>query len=297
MEKRVKLSSLITLILGFISFSWLIYDSIAFAIISPKIVSLEGLGNLEKTLGALVWMGYLVIFLFHVSAIITLILQLQHHKKPDVLRGVALFLCLLSLFGLMGDYGLINDIGKESQPGGEIQGEWFILYLVTIFHGIFHLIMFFLLFLSFRDFKKQEKPEFVFKEEILFVTAQFIGIFCGAVGLWTNFSFLFREIPPNNYGDILPFYLLCVLPYGLTALTWLLIKLREKPADWYDEKQGQDISKASLVTLILSIPGMALLFFVAHPLGMFWFTHYLFLALFFFSASTLYFNLNIGQDG
>jgi hypothetical protein len=76
---------------------------------------------------------------------------------------------------------------------------------------------------------------------------------------------------------------------------WLILKLRDRPADWYDEKQWQDISKAALVTLVLSIPGMALLFFVAHPLGMFWFTHYIFLALFLFSGSTLYFSLDIGR--
>ena len=136
----------------------------------------------------------------------------------------------------------------------------------------------------------------IVKEEVLFVTAQLIGILCGSVGLWINFSFLVREIPSENYIDIFPFYLLCVLPYGLTALTWLLKKLHDKPTDWYDEKQWQDMAKASLVTLIISIPGMALLFLTGHPLGMFWFPHYFFLALFLFSGSTLYFSLNIGHQ-
>ena len=194
MERRIKLSNLITLILGFISFSWLVYDFFAFSIISPKIVSLEGLGQLETTLGALVWIGYLVIFLFHVSAILTLILLLQFHKKLDALKGMALFLCLLSLFGLMGDYSLLNDIGKESQPGGEVQSEWFVLYMVTIFHVLFHLVMFFLLFKSFRGFKRQEKPEDIVKsvDKGLLLTGT-IGqgtdtttgdISIGAFGLW-----------------------------------------------------------------------------------------------------------------
>lgn len=295
MEKRVKLSSIITLILGCISFSWLIFDLVAFQFIRPLTVNFQELGPHEETLGMFIWLGYLVLFIFHVSAILTLILQLQYRKKSDVLRGIALFLCIFSLFALMGDYGLINDIGKESKIGLDVEGEWFILYLVTIFHAIFHLVMFITLFKSFRDFKKREKPEFVFKEEVLFIAAQFIGIFCGAVGLWTNFSFMVREIPQKNYGDILPFYILCFLPYGLTAFTWLLLKLRDKPVDWYDEKQWQDISKAALATLVLSLPGMSLLFFVAHPLGMFWFTHYIFLALFLFSGSTLYFSLDVGR--
>jgi hypothetical protein len=295
MEKRAKLSTVVTLILGCFSFSWLIYDVVAFGIIKPLTVTFQELGPREETLGVFVWLGYLVLFVFHVSAILTLILQLQNQKKADVLKGMALFICILSLFALMGDYSLLNDIGKESNIGVDVEGEWFVLYLVTILHGLAHLFVFFSLFQSLRKYKNLKHPEQVVKEEAVFVTAQFVGILSGAVGLWVNFSFLFRQIPPSHYGDILPFYLLCFLPYGLTALIWLMLKLRDKPADWYDEKQWQDIAKAALVALVLSIPGMALLFFVSHPLGMFWFTHYFFLVLLLFSGSTLYFNLNIGQ--
>ena len=296
MGKKLKMSGLITAVLGLISFCWLIFDLVAFQIIRPKTMGGYALGAFEESLGQFVWLGYLVIFIFHVSAIITLILLLHHHKKTRVLAGTALFLCILSLFFLMGDYSMLNDIGKESRIGAEVEGEWFILTLITIFHGVFHLLMLATLWISYRHLKKLEKPEMVFKEEVIFIAAQFIGFFCGIAGLWTNFSFMAREIQPKNYPDILPFYILCFLPYGITALYWLFTRLRDKPADWYDEKQWQDISKAALATLVLSIPGMALLFFTAHPLGMFWFTHYVFLALFLFSGSTLYFSLNIGQN-
>jgi hypothetical protein len=196
----------------------------------------------------------------------------------------------------MGDYGMLNDIGKESKIGVEVEGEWFILHMISILHGIFFLCMLVTIFVFLRNVKKQDETEFVFKEEIIFITAQFIGLLCGAVGLWINFSFMFREIKPSNYPDIVPFFILCLLPYGLTAFYWLLIRLRDKPADWYDEKQWQDIAKAALATLVLSMPGMAILFFINHPLGIFWFTHYVFLALFIFSGSTLYFGLCIGQS-
>lgn len=296
MEKKVKISGIITMVLGCISFSWLIFDVVAFQFIRPKTLGGYTLGALEETLGMFVWLGYLVFFIFHISAILTLILLLQYYKKATVLTGIALFLCILSLFFLMGDYSMLNDIGKESKIGAEVEGEWFILYMITILHGFFHLLMLATILITFRNIKNQKKTEFVFKEEIIFITAQFIGLFCGAVGLWTNFSFMVREIKPSNYADILPFFILCFLPYGLTAFYWLVMRLRDKPADWYDEKQWQDISKAALTTLVLSIPGMILLFFVTHPLGMFWFTHYVFLALFLFSGSTLYFSLNIGQN-
>jgi len=295
MDKKVKLSSTITLVLGCLSFSWIVYDLAAFEVIRPLTAAFQELGPREETLGAFVWLGYLVLLVFHISAIATILLQLQSHKKSVVLKSFALLFCILSLFALMGDYSLLNDIGKESKIGMEVEGEWFVLYLVTIFHALTHLVVFISLFRSFRDFKKKEKSEIVIKEEVLFITAQFIGVICGAVGLWTNFSFITRQIQPANYGDILPFYLLCFLPYGMTAFIWLLKRFRDKPADWYDEKQWQDIARAALLTLVFSIPGMALLFFMSHPLGIFWFTHYIFLVLFIFSCCTLYFSLDIGR--
>lgn len=295
MGKKVKISGIITMVLGCISFSWLIFDIIAFQLIRPKTLTGYELGPLEETLGMFVWLGYLVFFVFHVSAIITLILLLQHNKKANVLTGTALFLCILSIFFLMGDYSMLNDIGNESKLGSEVAGEWFILYMITILHGVFHVVMFASLLVSFRNFKIKEETESVFKEEVIFIAAQFIGFFCGTVGLWTNFSFMAREIKPSNYPDILPFYILCFLPYGLTALFWLFARLRDKPSEWYDEKQWQDISRAALATLVLSLPGMAVLFFFKHPIGMFWFTHYVFLVLFLFSGCTLYFSLSLGQ--
>jgi hypothetical protein len=290
MDKKVKLSSLITLILGCFSFSWIVYDLVAFETIRPLTVAFQELGPREETLGTFVWLGYLVVLFFHISAIVTILLQLQSHKKSAVLKGIALFFCILSLFALMGDYSLLNDIGKEYKIGMEVEGEWFVLYVVTLFHALTHLVIFIFLFRSWHDFKKKENSEMVIKKEVLFITAQFIGIACGAVGLWTNFSFLTREIQPANYGDILPFYILCFLPYGMVAFLWLLERFRDKPADWYDEKQWQDIARAALLTLVLSIPGMALLFFLSHPLGIFWFTHYIFLVLFLFSCCTLFFS-------
>ncbi|MFC2160589.1 hypothetical protein ACFLRW_01785 [Acidobacteriota bacterium] len=296
MKKKVKISGIITMVFGCITFSWLIFDIFAFQKIRPKTLGGYTLGPLEETLGFFVWLGYLAILIFHVAALITLILLLQYHKKARILIGMTLFLCLLSIFFLMGDYSMLNDIGRESKIGVDVEGEWFILYMITVLHAIFHLFMFATVFVTFRDMKNRIEPEIVIKEEVIFTTAQFIGLFCGAIGLWTSFSFMAREIKPSNYTDILPFFILCVLPYGLISFYWLIKSLHNKPADWYDEKQWQDISKAGLVTLVLSIPGMALLFFTHHPLGMFWFTHYVFLVLFLFSGSTLYFSWDLGRN-
>jgi hypothetical protein len=90
--------------------------------------------------------------------------------------------------------------------------------------------------------------------------------------------------------------LIAVIPYVLIVLYWLIIKLRERVVEWYDEKQFQDITRASLVTLIASIIIMTGIFVIQQFVIVFnflneiWFPFYVFLVLLLFSASTLYFS-------
>ena len=294
MVKRIKLSGNVALVLGLVCLSWVVFDVFAFSHIRARLHLADEWGALQQTLGGLVWIGYLVFFLFHIPAFLTMIFRLQFSKKLDFVLGSGFLLGFLSLFSLMGDYGLLNDIGKETRLTGQPQGEWDVLLVVLAIHALFFLLMIVLIFQTFRRLKREAASEKAFKDEILFVTAQGMGVFCGAAGLWVNFSFFMREIPSRQYGFLVPFYLLILLPYGLTALSWLFMQHREKPANWYDEKQWRDMTRAALATLLLSLPGMALLLFVRKPLGIFWFPHFVFLVLFLFSGCTLY--LTLGRD-
>ena len=46
-----------------------------------------------------------------------------------------------------------------------------------------------------------------------------------------------------------------------------------------DEKQFQDILKASLTTLLLSIPGLTIFLFIEIPASFYWFLYYIFFVL------------------
>ena len=76
----------------------------------------------------------------------------------------------------------------------------------------------------------------------------------------------------------------------------LIFKLKDKIVEWYDEKQFQDIAKASLITLIVSFPAMSIMYMLKYPdlsenyVTYFWFPFYLFLTILTFSSSVLYFN-------
>jgi hypothetical protein len=294
MDKKIRLLGTVTLVGAFICLSWVVFDIFAFAHLKARLHFPDQWGSLQQTLGGLVWLGYLVICLFHIPALLTLIFRLRVFKRVDFLMGGAFSLGLLSLFSLVGDYGLLNDIGKETRLTGLPQAEWNVLTVVLIIHALFVLLMVFLIFQTFRRLKRESPAEPAVKDEVLFLTAQWMGVICGAVGLLVNFSFFARQIPSRQYVFLLPFYLLLFLPYGLAALAWLVMQRKTKPKEWYDEKQWRDMTRAALATILLSIPGMAVLLLFRQPLGMFWFPHYIFLILFLFSGCTL--GLTFGGD-
>jgi hypothetical protein len=294
MRKKVKLWGTVTLVSGFLCLSWVVFDIFAFGHLKARLHLPDQWGPLQQTLGGLVWVGYLLFFLFHIPALLTLIFRLQLFRTLDVLQRGAFFLGLLSLFSLIGDYGLLNDIGKETRLTGQPQTEWSVLAVVLAVHALFFVLMIVLIFQTFRRLKRESAAETAVRDEVLFLAAQWMGVICGAFGLLVNLSFYARQIPSRQYIFLLPFYLLLLLPYGLAALVWLVRQRRTKPRDWYDEKQWGDMTRAALATLVLSFPGMAFLLLFRRPLGMFWFPHFIFLILLLFSGCTLF--LSFGRE-
>ena len=209
---------------------------------------------------------------------------------------LTLFVFVISFILLFGDYALLNDIVKEYKLGWEIKNEWTILYALFFVHGIFHLLMFFLIIKSFNRLRHTDRSESVVKDEIIFNIAQYVGVFCGFIGLiWTFSSIFFHPAPHLLKKTIVFNCILIFAPYGVIAFYWLMMKLKDKPSDWYDEKQWQDITKASLASMVLSIPLMTLFFLLNYQWiqisnSLAWFPYYFFLILLMFSGSTIYFS-------
>jgi len=109
------------------------------------------------------------------------------------------------------------------------------------------------------------------------------------MGLFLTFNLIGDKIRLEKFWVYVPFYLLLLIPYILVVLYWLFLKRKQKIAEWYDEKQFQDILKASLITLLLSIPGLLVLLLIEIPHPVYWFLYYIFLVIFLFSSSSLYF--------
>jgi uncharacterized membrane protein len=182
---------------------------------------------------------------------------------------------------------MIDEIGREMKMGWETRGETAILTIMLVWQLIYILTISYVLAKSSGSERETEKG-YPIQEENVFTIAQLTGVACGLVGLWINFGFFLKQRQIGDAAVLIPFYALILLPYGLVVLYWISMRRRLPLSQWYDEKQWRDVALAGLITLLLSVPGMAGLFLPNKPFGFFWFPHYVFLIITLFSASTLY---------
>jgi len=297
MKKTLRVTGIISLVLGFISFCFLINNFMIFEYIRPLTQRFEKLGADIDRLMIFVGIGFLVVFIFHVCSILNLTLQLKFFKRFSIVRAFAVFAGILSVLLLIGNLGLLSDIGKESRLGLDTSGEWIFLYVNHFLHAAFIMLMFGLIISSLQILKKNLPSESVIRDEVVFITAQYIGMFCGILGFISLAAYLISGLPFWIVKKaIMPTSVIIVMPYFFIVIYWLSFILKGRVVDWYDEKQLQDISKAGLVTLIVSFSLMALLYISKYPnltesyVTYFWFPFYLFLVLLTFSSSVLYFN-------
>src|SRR3972149_6187723 len=299
MKQLLKMSNTTTLILCSISIAGLVFTNTFFLMLRDKIINM---GNVVSFMGKFsipVAVVYCIFGFFHLSAMFTLILQLNFFKRDNFLRAFLFFTGIISLLMLFGDFALASDISKEYIFG--LPGEFNILFVSQALHFVFYILIIVLLVLTRKPVWK-ESEEIVLKDDSIFINAQYIGILSGISGLIliTFFSFLYLTVYPLPSWavdtGIIVISLVAVIPYILIVFYWLIIKLNERISEWYDEKQYQDITRASLVTLITSMLVMAIIFvtqYFVSPLNFLnkiWFPFYIFLVLLLFSASTLYFN-------
>lgn len=293
MRGSLKISNIFTLFLGVLSLGGLIYDYFTFEYLQPLTLTLREIGPVAENRALFVSIGLIVTFIFHLSAIMNLALQFHFFKTSNLLQKVTLLLGLISFICVFGAWGLLSDIGKEYRLGLEIAGEWRLLYFCLVPLATFHLMMFVSVAGTYERARANYAAEPVIKEEVIFTTVHYAGIFCGLTGLALTLGYLGCGVSIHSLKALVPLYTLFItIPYLLLTGFWLLIKRKEQPAEWYDEKQSRDLGKAGLLTLVLSLLWMALLFAFGflhsfHPVGVVFFPFYLFFVQLVFSASTL----------
>ncbi len=286
----------ITLALAILSLGGLIYNLIFYEKIRPLILGFEDISAILAKMQIPVAVSFMLIFIFHILAILYIFFQIMFFKRENLTRALLFFLAIISILMVLGDFALLSDMGKEHAAGLDTSGEWPVLYASQVLHLVFIMLLFVLIFMTRRKVLAQYREDIVLRDEAIFINTQYIGIFSGifGIGVFAALS-AFTPLWALKKG-IFTVSLIAVLPYLLIAAYWLIVKIREKTGQWYDEKQYLDISRASLFTMVVSIVVMTAIFAIQYFSHAFefmtitWWPFYVFLVLLLFSGSTLYYS-------
>jgi len=299
MKKLLALSEKITLSFSIISILAFIYNFILYFRIEIRTINLGLLNTLISKTEIYAGISIILIIIFHFSAILTIILKLKAVVRESIFLSFIFFISIISLIMVFGDFALITDIIKEYNAGlPGIESEFTVLYFSQFLHLVFYCLIMIFLILNNRVKKRTNRSvsEMPLKDEAIFINAQYIGIFTGVLGLAILASLsIFSPLWAIKKG-IVTVCAVLIIPYAAIAIYWLVIKIRERVTEWYDEKQFQDVTKAGLISFLSSIVILAIFFVIQNTLSNFpllnviWFPLYFFIALLIFSGAILYFS-------
>lgn len=284
MTKRYSPSALAALVLGLVTFLWLLFHVYEIRTDLAGVIRFDAADPSAYIVGA----GYLAMLAFHAAAFLFLFGRARLAKRLGGRTVSGLALGVVSLAAIAAQKVLYDEIGREMGIEYPVPTEVSLLYGTLAVNLVFAAAM---MIAAFRGLAVEGEAEgaAATKDERVFALAQAMGVVSGAMGLGLTALLIARGWPAGKLWVFVPFYALFLAPYALAVLFWLSLRRRERPSDWYDEKQVRDMLKASLAALVLSVPGLAVLGLVPRPLGFSWFPYYLFLVLTLFSAGTLYF--------
>ncbi|MBN1408292.1 MAG: hypothetical protein JW956_10905 [Calditrichaceae bacterium] len=286
MSSKNKINQLIVFILSIISFCSLVY-----ILLRVNMNVVEAININQKSLDffdIITIAGYLFITIFHLYGIIFIFTQFRYPSEFKWLRILILIIGISSLLALGVEKVMIDEIAKEYRSGFIDQGEFNILNYALTLNLLFNMMMIYYLLKLFRRTDKEEAKN-NFADENIFLIAQYLGILAGLLGIFQTFVLISSASHITKFWIFIPFYVLFLMPYGLSVVFWLSLKLKKNISEWYDDKQFQDILKSSLTTLILSIPCLLVMipFNILNPI--YWFMYYVFLVLLLFSGCILFY--------
>ncbi|MBN1184009.1 MAG: hypothetical protein JXB49_17075 [Bacteroidales bacterium] len=288
MKSQMKVNTNILLIFSIIAVVCLFYILLQ---VNTNLVDAINIYQTEyKAIHYIIGLSYFFILIFHLWTIVYIFVHFRHFEELKTFKIILLIIGVVSLFSLGGEKVMIDEIAKQYRAGLSIT-ELKILNGFHFFNAVYILGIFLFLLKTYKLISYQDVRSTPIDER-MFIIAQFLGIISGIMGLlfvFHNIIFIDEKLLIDKYWVFIPFFVMFLTPYGLAVLYWLSLKRKQKIVNWYDEKQLQDVLKSSLTTLIISIPGIAVFLFIKIPVQLYFFLYYLFLVLFVFSSTTLYF--------
>ncbi len=291
-SKKFMIIKNITILLSIISFLCLIMNMVFYELIRKAIITGTGVERSFINAQYFVAAAFMILFLFHLAAIIMILLDLSFFKKESIIKSFIFFVSIISFLMVFGDFALLGDISKEYIFG--LPDEFIVLYVSQGLHFLF-VILIFLLIGIINKKRGLAGKEVVVKDESVFINAQYIGLISGISGILFLISCIIF-LPLWAFQKGLGVVFLAIIPYIIIIIYWLAMKSREKIREWYDEKQFHDLTRAALIALVFSILFNTIIFILDRTVSntdiikIIWFPLYIYLAVITFSSSMLGFN-------
>jgi len=237
-------------------------------------------------------LGMIFSGLFHVLALIALILYAHFIKTMRTIVWLIIGIGIISLILLMGSVGLLHDIGNEYEVFKGVPKEWDVLFIVHFIHAIFYILVLGFLGSTIPKFSKIGEDGFIWDDRV-FLLAHYVGLLTSLMGLSITILNLALKIDPELIRQGLPMMTIVILlPYCLMVVYWIIINRKKSIENWYDEKQWQDLGKSALMTGVILFPLGLIFYFLTFwsrqaLAGVTWLPLMLFLCLMIFSGVNL----------
>jgi hypothetical protein len=281
----------LSIVLGFAAIAFFIFTFFLFLRLQPKMTAFEPISAAAETGLTAVGVGLLGFLVFCLLSLLQLAAAIRRAEKLGAWPLILVIGCVAALLLVFADFALLGDIHKQYLHGLS-QPEWALVYPITGFQFAVALV---LTFLHLSGFFRRKGAARAARDSNIFLSIQYVGLICGLMGLsMAGLAFFF----PRGWQPFLHTVITTILllfPYLLALGYWGTVKLREKGREWLDEKQRQDVGRASFLTLVVVSTLMIILFAASFQnltgvVRLVWLPLYLFAALFIFSLGTLYYS-------
>lgn len=289
MSRRFKVGAVTTIIASVFISLWIIYSLIRLLMFQQGLLEfLQVAGSLQFRI--------LFAIVYHIFVIYFLIAQFRYYNRFFPITLIAFVVGIVSFIMIAGEWSSLHDIGYDLRTGIFYEkNDLLFLKLAMLPQFVFSILS----LISAKKILQREKPELasqkVIIDEVMFQAIHYTGLICGFFGVCFFIVLLYYRLATQYLYIIVILYGgFMLLPYLVSVIYWIMIKKKEKQAGWSDEKQIQDLSKAGLITLLMSIPALAIVFVLGQifkdiQLGFLWFPIYIFSIIFSFSLITLFF--------
>lgn len=289
--KTNKTLRIVNILLGLVSVGFFIYDWLLLSRIRPLMETWGTLTETDTNLLLIFGIGLLVLVVYYGLTLVQIMRSLRHSEKLPVVMVLVFILTAIAAFFVVSVVVLMMDINHQFEAGFA-QPEWTLVYPIMVAQLAVTLL---LLALHAAGVFTRASQDSIAQDINIFMIVQVVGVVCGGMGFGMSMLGFFYPKSWNPLVHTVMGSVVVLIPYLLMVGYWLVMKMGEKAAGFFDEKQTRDVGRSSFLTLIVASVLMIALFITQFNaldgvVKYLWLPLFLFGVIFLFSASNLIFS-------